>query len=185
MEGIEYIKREELAELVRGIVATQLTQQVEEFVRRNEERAKAFSVLERIVRVEEELKSLREIELARFEAITKRFEASEVRFESLHREMNKHFEVVDTRLEALHRETDKRFETVDSRFEALHREMDKRFEAVDARLDALHREMDKRFDLLDKRFEGIEKRFSFMQWFMLTGFSVVSLLVAIIGLYKG
>ena len=61
-------------------------------------------LIERVVRVEEELKALREIESARFEAMERRFEA-------LQREMN-------ARFEALQKEMNARFESIDKRFEA-------------------------------------------------------------------
>ena len=48
---------------------------MEAFVRTNEQRAQEFSLLERIVRVEEELKALRELDAVRFEAMEKRFDA--------------------------------------------------------------------------------------------------------------
>ena len=92
-----------------------------EFVKENELKIRELSLMERIVRVEEELKALREIQIAQFEAIEKRFEA-------LQREMDKRFE-------ALQREMDKRFEAMEKRFEALQREMDKRFEAIEKRLN--------------------------------------------------
>jgi len=89
---------------------------VEQYVRANEARAKELSVIERVVRVEEELKALREIESARFEAIEKRFEA-------LRREMQARFEAMDKRFEALQREMQARFEAMDKRFEALERRL--------------------------------------------------------------
>ncbi len=76
-------------------------------------------LLERMVRVEEELKAQRELMQQGFDAVDKRFGAVDKRFESV----------------------DKRFESVDKRFEDLIHYMDKRFDAVDRRFEAL----DKRF----------------------------------------
>jgi len=97
----EVLKREELIEIIKSLVA----EQVEAYVREHEIKAKEFSLLERIIRVEEELKAQREIiaslqrEMsARFEAVDKRFEAMDKRFESLQREMDKRFESVEKRL---------------------------------------------------------------------------------------
>ena len=154
-----------------------------EFVKENELKIRELSLMERIVRVEEELKALREIQIAQFEAMEKRFEA-------LQREMDKRFEALqremDKRFEALQREMDKRFEAIEKRFEALQREMNKRFEAMEKRFEALQREMDKRFEAMevrfeaiDKRFEAIEKRLNFMQWFIGIGFTIVSILIAL------
>ncbi|ROR03222.1 hypothetical protein [Desulfosoma caldarium] len=107
-----------------------LSEHLEQYVRGGEAQLKELSLLERVIRVEEELRALREIEAARFESLEKRFEA-------LHREVQARFEAVDKRFEAV----DKRFEAIDKRFEAI----DKRFEAVD-----------KRFEALDKRFVTLQ-----------------------------
>lgn len=113
-EVIEKISKQELEAIVKEII--------EDFVRQNEQRAKELSIIERVIRVEEELKALREIENARFEAMEKRFEA-------LQREMKAYYEATDKRFEAM----EKRFEAMDKRFEA----MDKRFEAMEKRFQFL------------------------------------------------
>ncbi len=100
---------------------------LEEFVRANEARAREISLLERIVRVEEGLKALIEIQQAHFQT-------SEKRFAALQREMDARFEAMDKRFEALMRE-------MNARFEALQREMDKRFEAVDKRFEAVEKRL--------------------------------------------
>jgi tetrahydromethanopterin S-methyltransferase subunit G len=64
-------------------------------------------LLERTVRVEEELKNLREAMEFRFAAVDKRFEAQLA-------VMKAGFDAVDKRLAAV----DKRFETIDKRFDA-------------------------------------------------------------------
>ena len=63
----------------RRLVQEMVTQVVEDFVRTNELRAREFSLLERIVRIE--------VIDKRFEAMDKRFEASDKRFESLKRRL--------------------------------------------------------------------------------------------------
>jgi hypothetical protein len=73
-------------------------------------------LIERVIRLGDELKALREIERAHFEAIEERFEA-------LQREIIARSEAMDKRFEALLREMSARFEATDKRFEA----MDKRF----------------------------------------------------------
>uniref|UniRef100_A0A831ZYW8 DUF1640 domain-containing protein n=1 Tax=Desulfacinum infernum TaxID=35837 RepID=A0A831ZYW8_9BACT len=90
------------------------------FVQENERRARELALMERGVRVEEELKALREIQNVHFNAAGKRFEAMDKRFEALQREMT-------TRFEALQREMTAHFEAVDQRFEA----MDKRFRSLE------------------------------------------------------
>ena len=79
-------------------------------------------LLERSVRVEEELKHQRLLMRESFEQFEKRFELIEKRFEH-----------VDKRLE----QVDKRFEQVDKRFE----QVDKRFEQVDKRLELQQQEI--------------------------------------------
>ena len=79
-------------------------------------------LLERSVRVEEELKHQRLLMRENFEQFEKRFELIEKRFE----QVDKRFEQVD-----------KRFEQIDERFE----QVDKRFEQVDKRLDLQQQEI--------------------------------------------
>jgi len=149
------LSREEIEQLVANIVHSKIHAAIEEFIKRNDQRAKELSLIERIVRVEEELRALREIEIARFEA-------AEKRFESLQREMNAKFE-------SLQRE-------MNARFEALQKEMNTRFEA-------LQKEMNARFEAVDKRFEAMEKRLTFIQWFIGIGFSLLTLIVALYRVY--
>ncbi len=149
-----------------------ISEKIAQFVRENELRAKELSLLERIIRVEEELKALRQIEADRFQAINDRFVSMDKRFEALQREMQARFEAMDERFKAI----DKRFEAMDKRFEALQREMQARFEAMDERFRAI----DERFRAMDKRFEAMDKRFTFMQWTMGIGFSFLAVLIGII-----
>ncbi len=142
----ELLESVEFRELLQNLVA----ETVARFVQVNEQRARELALMERVVRVEEELKALREIELARFEAMEKRFEA-------LQREMNA------------------RFEAMDKRFEA----MDKRFEAMEKRFEALQREMNARFEAMDKRFEAVERRLTFTQWMMGVGFTFIAFLITL------
>jgi len=105
---MESVLREEIEALVKEVVEKHVGAAILEFVRKNEERAKELSLVERVVRVEEELKALREIEGARFQALEERFSA-------LQREMDRRFEMVDKRFEALQREIDVRFTALDKR----------------------------------------------------------------------
>ena len=79
-------------------------------------------LLERSVRVEEELKHQRLLMRESFEQFEKRFEL-----------IDKRFEQVDKRFE----QVDKRFEQVDERF----KQVDKRFEQVDKRLELQQQEI--------------------------------------------
>lgn len=129
------ISSAQIEQIVIKIMESRIQDVMEEYVQKNELRAKELALMERVIRVEEELRSLREIS-------EMKFDASEKRFEALQREMIARFEAMDKRFEAV----DKRFEAVDKRFESLQREMSARFEAV------------------DKRFESMDKRFSMIQW---------------------
>ena len=83
---------------LKPIIEPLVRELIAKFVQENELRARELSLMERVVRIEEELKALREIQNA------------------ILREMN-------VRFEALQREMDKRFETVDKRFEALEKRL--------------------------------------------------------------
>ncbi len=116
------LKKEEFIGIIKSLVA----EQVEAYVREHEIKAKEFSLLERIIRVEEELKAQREIIASLQREMGARFEAIEKRFETMNKAMEKRFETMNKAME-------KRFEAVDKRFEAV----DKRFESVEKRLSFL------------------------------------------------
>jgi len=65
-------------------------------------------LLERLIRLEEELKAQRELMEARFAAMDKRFESMDKRFESM-----------DKRFEDLIHYIDKRFDSMDKRFSSM------------------------------------------------------------------
>jgi septation ring formation regulator EzrA len=95
------VTKAEMEEYVARLMESRLQQAMEEFVERNELRLKELSLIERIVRVEEELKNLREMSEVKFDAMEKRFEALQremnARFEALQREMNARFEAIEKR----------------------------------------------------------------------------------------
>ena len=163
------------------------TQKIAAFVSENERRARELALMERVVRVEEELKALREIQIAHFGAAEKRFEAIDKRFEAMDKRfeaMETRFEVMGTRFEALQREIVARFEAVDKRFETLQREMAARFETADKRFETLQREMVARFEAVDKRFEAMDKRFNMLQWTMGLGFSIIVAFLSILKVWS-
>ena len=106
----------EIEEYVAQVMEVQLRQAVETFVQNNEIKLKELSLIERVVRVEEELKYLRQMFEVKFDAMEKHFDVVDKRFESLQREMNERFEAVDKRFESQQREMDARFEAMDKRF---------------------------------------------------------------------
>ncbi len=143
-------------EVLREQLRTAVADQIAAFVQQNEQRAREFSLLERMVRVEEELKALREVQ-------TTQFAAGEKRFDALQREIAARSEALDQRFEALQREMHARFEA-----------MDQRFQASEKRFEALQREMHARFEAMDRRFTQV-------QWVMGLGFSLT---IAFLGLLK-
>ena len=102
---------EKLKPLVKDLVIETITQLTHE----KGVKVSDYSLAMRMVRVEEELKALKEVQAAMLREMTERFEA-----------MDKRFEAMDKRFEALQREMDKRFEAMDKRFEAI----DKRFNLI-------------------------------------------------------
>ena len=92
-----------------------------------------IELIERIVRVEEELKSQRELMLMGFEQTNKRFE-------DIQKYMDKRFEQIDKRFE----QVDKRFEQIDKRFE----QVDKRFEDVNSKFKMMFTFMTLGFTIL-------------------------------------
>jgi PAS domain-containing protein len=132
-------------------------------------------LLERMVRVEEELKSQRELMDERFSAMEGRFVSMDRRFEDLIGYMDKRFEAVD-----------RRFEAVDKRFEDLIGYMDKRFEAVGKRFEDLIGHTDKRFEAMDGRFVSMDNRFNDVQasirstqWLIGAGFVLITAAIAV------
>ena len=117
------VTRTEMEEFFTKMLKERLKEALEEHVQINEIRLREISLMERVINVEEELKSLREMSEYRFEALQREMDK---RFEALLREMSSRFEAVD-----------KRFEAVDKRFEALQREMNSRFEAMDKRFTTM------------------------------------------------
>ena len=128
-------------------------------------------LLERMVRVEEELKAQRTLMDERFGFMERRFEA-----------VDKRFEAVDKRFEAI----DKRFEAIDKRFEELIGQMNARFGTVDKRFEELIGQMNARFDTVDRRFEESnahsDSRFRTLTWMIGVGFAVVTSLTTLFAL---
>ena len=94
-------KMELTTEDLKPVIEPLVRELIAKFVQENELRARELSLMERVVRVEEELKNLNKMLMVIEEANQKRFEAMEKRFEALQREMDKRFEAVDKRFEAL------------------------------------------------------------------------------------
>ena len=113
-------------------------------------------LMERMVRVEEELKSQREILLTHVETSDRRFG-----------DMNRRFEDANRRFD----DVNQRFEDVNKRFD----DVNERFEDVNKRFD----DVNKRFDDVNKRFDDNNKRHTTTQWAVGVGFVVLTALVTV------
>jgi len=49
---------------------------------------------------------------------------------------------------------------------------------------SLQKEMNTLFEKIDKRFEALEKRLSFLQWLVASGFTFVSILITLVNFLK-
>ena len=130
---------------------------VEDMIPRHEPAGVGAQLLERMVRVEEELKSQRQLMDERFGFMEHRFAAMDNRFEELLGHANNRFEAVDKRFEAV----DKRFEAVDKRFEESLEHTNTRFADLTAQMNA---------------------RFTSLSWMIGVGFVVITSLTTLYAL---
>ena len=105
-------------------------------------------LLERIVRVEEELKLQRELMTQGFEQVDKRFEEARVDANARFAQVDKRFEQVDRRFEEVRADANARFEQMDRRFEQMRLDANARFDDTRAHTNT-------RFEQVDKRFEEL------------------------------
>ena len=110
-------------------------------------------LLERMVRVEEELKAQRELMKERFQFMADRFSFMDRRFEQSQKFMAA------------------RFESVDGRFEQIQATMGARFDAVD-----------KRFESVNERFGDMQESFRRTQWLIGLGFVLLTAAVTVFGM---
>jgi len=82
-------------------------------------------IIERLAKLEEGQKSLRQVMKQGFNAMQTQMDQ---RFNALQSQMDQRFQAVDQRFHAV----DQRFQAVDQRFNALETRMDQRFDAMDA-----------------------------------------------------
>ena len=103
---MEMVLKQEELELIGEYVQSHLSEWLPEKITAPPEFTYPIELAERATRVEEELRSQREL-------------------------MKQGFDQIDKRIELLQHNMDKRFEQVDKRFEQMQINMDKRFEQVD------------------------------------------------------
>ena len=104
---------------------------IPEWVRDTPEIQREYDLRERAVRVEEELKTQRQLMERGFNAMEKRFEAIDSRFEAI----EKRFEMIDKRFETI----DKRFDGMENRFAEQTAFFNTRFEDMNHRFEDMHK----------------------------------------------
>ncbi len=154
----------QIGEFVKNNLGTWLREVGPPELRSTEGLRREFDIRERIVRVEEELKTQREL-------IREGFAAMASRFEEQNAYMNARFEAVDKRFEAI----DKRFEAVDKRFEEQTAFMNIRFEAIDKRFEIVDKRFEEQFKMNDQRFTDLSRHMN--RWM-----TVISILIGLLAL---
>ena len=117
-----------------------------------------IQLIERMTRIEEELRSQREIILKQNETMQFGFSQMDKRFETMQKQM-------------------------DSRFEAVQKQMDERFTAVDKRFESVQKQIDERFTAVDKRFDDMNKKFTVMMWMMSAGFTIIATVITLLTIF--
>jgi hypothetical protein len=110
-------------EYIKQLVYTFLPEVLAQYKEERDKDIYLNPLLERLIRLEDELKALRIEMNIRFETVIKEMN---IRFEAQKQESDARFEAINTR-----------FEAINTRFEALIKEMNTRFEALDKRLNFL------------------------------------------------
>ena len=131
-----------------------------------------IQLIERMTRIEEELRSQRELILKQNETMRFGFAQMDKRFESMQKQM-------DERFESTLKQIDERFTASDRRFEMMQKSMESRFEQVDKRFD----DANKRFDDVNKRFDDVNKKFSMMMWMMTAGFTIIATVITLLTIF--
>ena len=171
-----------------------LRELVEEVVPHPEVGGVGTQLLERMVRVEEELKAQRALMDERFAFVASRFEALDKRFDESISQTNARFRESISQTNAHFQEsisqTNARFQESISqagkRFEDLTGQTNARFETADKRFEELIGQVNARFETVDKRFEEsrahLDSRFKMLTWMIGVGFAVVTSLTTLFAL---
>jgi len=117
-----------------------------------------IQLIERMTRIEEELRSQREVILKQNETMQFGFAQMDKRFESMQKQM------------------DERFAAVDKRFEMVQKSMDTRFEMM-------QKNMDNRFEQVEKRFDDVNKKFTMMMWMTSAGFTIIATVITLLTIF--
>jgi hypothetical protein len=150
-------------EYIKQLVYTFLPEVLAQYKEERDKDIYLNPLLERLIRLEDELKALRIEMNIRFETVIKEMN---IRFEAIIKEMN-------IRFEAQRQESDARFEAINTRFEAINT----RFEAINTRFEALIKEM-------NTRFEALDKRLNFLQWLIGIGITLLGGLITLLNFFR-
>ncbi|MDA3949767.1 MAG: hypothetical protein PF508_11150 [Spirochaeta sp.] len=133
---------------------------------------------ERIVRVEEELKTQRDLIREGFAETARRFDEQMAHFNARFDDVNRRFEEQTATMNARFDDVNKRFDDVNKRFEEQTASVNKRFEeqaaSTNARFEEQTASINARFDDVNKRFEDMHRYTN--RWMVL-----ISLFLAMIG----
>ncbi len=131
-------------------------------------------LLERMVRVEEELKAQREL-------MRDRFDAMDQRFIDMRTHSDARFDAMDQRFADMRAHSDARFDAMDQRFADMRAHSDARFEAMDQRFIDMRAYTDARFEAVDKRFDDVQTSFARTQWLIGLGFVLLTAAITVFG----
>jgi hypothetical protein len=143
-------------EYIKQLVYTFLPEVLAQYKEERDKDIYLNPLLERLIRLEDELKALRIEMNIRFETVIKEMN---IRFEAIIKEMN-------IRFEAQKQESDARFEAINTRFEA-----------INTRFEALIKEM-------NTRFEALDKRLNFLQWLIGIGITLLGGLITLLNFFR-
>jgi hypothetical protein len=143
-------------EYIKQLVYTFLPEVLAQYKEERDKDIYLNPLLERLIRLEDELKALRIEMNIRFETVIKEMN---IRFEAIIKEMN-------IRFEAQKQESDARFEAINARFEA-----------INTRFEALIKEM-------NTRFEALDKRLNFLQWLIGIGITLLGGLITLLNFFR-
>ncbi|HQE59129.1 MAG TPA: hypothetical protein PLA54_08060 [Spirochaetota bacterium] len=128
-----------------------------------------IQLIERMTRIEEELKTQRELFLKQNETMQFGFNQMDKRFEQI----DKRFELMDKRFESMQKQ-------MDVRFDIMQKNMDKRFESTQKQMDVRFEMMQKN---MDSRFDDVNKKFSMMMWMTSAGFTIIATVITLLTIF--
>ncbi|HPA62734.1 MAG TPA: hypothetical protein PLH15_05905 [Spirochaetota bacterium] len=121
-----------------------------------------IQLIERMTRIEEELRSQREVILKQNETMQFGFAQMDKRFESMQKQMDERFAAVDRRFEMVQK-------SMDTRFEMIQKNMDTRFETIQKNMDT--------------RFDDVNKKFTMMMWMTSAGFTIIATVITLLTIF--